>query len=238
MDWQIATVLENYFIAHDIKCIKLLVPSWSGHFPGQHCSLRLTSKEGHIAERRYSIANVYENEPIIELGVEVLKGGALSPYLHKMEPGDQIEIKGPLGAHFVWKESARPMPIVMIVGGSGIVPGICMTRAALKVPDLPVTIIGSFKSIAHIPYQGELEKYVRNYKNFSLHVSLTREVNPKWEGRRGRIDSGYLYKLLSMYLDKGVQIFICGSSIFVEEVSHACQAIGFSDQEIRIERFG
>lgn len=238
MDWQIATVLENYDIARDMTCIKLLVPSWTRHFPGQHCSVKLTSKEGFIAERRYSIANVYDGEPVIELGVEILKGGAVSPYLHQMAPGDQIEIKGPLGAHFVWKESERPMPIVIIAGGSGIVPGIAMIRAALKVKDLPVTIIGSFKSIAHIPYQAEFEEYSNKYRNFEMYVTLTRESNPKWEGRRGRIDSGYLYERLMKYLNNGVQIFVSGSSLFVEEVSHACQAIGFSEQEIRIERFG
>ncbi|TAK57690.1 oxidoreductase, partial [Patescibacteria group bacterium] len=126
--WLIGTLVSSKMVAENVKSLTFEVPKWPGHKAGQHCDIRLTAEDGYQAQRSYSIANAPETGSTkVEFGVQILENGEVSPYLWNMTPGDKIEIKGPLGGHFVWS-TEMPGPLVLIAGGSGIVPLMAMLR--------------------------------------------------------------------------------------------------------------
>ncbi len=160
-NWHTATLLDSFPVAEDIKGLRFSVENREPHVPGQHYAIRLTSPEGYVAERDYSIANIPSEEGIVELGVEILPDGEVSPYLHSMKKGEQVEMKGPLGGHFIWDRMMEG-PVVLIAGGSGLVPLMCILRQHMQYlseeKDRSVVLLGSFKTEKHILYHQELEQ--------------------------------------------------------------------------------
>ena len=103
------------------------MPGWRGFRAGQHVDVRLTAPDGYQAERSYSIGSAPE-APEIELIVERLDKGEVSPFFHEIvEPGDTIELRGPIGGHFTWGRRDGG-PLLLVGGGSGVVPLLSMLR--------------------------------------------------------------------------------------------------------------
>lgn len=242
--WLIGTLVSSKMVAENVKSLTFEVPKWPGHKAGQHCDIRLTAEDGYQAQRSYSIANAPETGSTkVEFGVQILENGEVSPYLWNMTPGDKIEIKGPLGGHFVWS-TEMPGPLVLIAGGSGIVPLMAMLREHVNRREngteakRDVVLLVSARTKEKIPYHDELEKYRKDFLNIKISYTLTEKVPADWKGFAKRVDTEMLREITAGLLDKMPMTYVCGPTGFVEAVANTLVEIGMNPHEIRTERFG
>jgi ferredoxin-NADP reductase len=211
--------------------IALELPDWTGHRAGQHVDVRLTAEDGYQAQRSYSIASGPE-DPELVLTVERLDDGEVSPYLvDELRPGDELELRGPIGGYFVWEE-ALGGPLVLIAGGSGIVPFRAMLRHHQATDSTaPVRVLYSSRSLEDVIYREEL------LARDDVQVALTRSWPEDWSGHRGRVDAELLAEVAWPPADKPL-IYICGPTGFVEAISETLVDSGYEPASIRTERFG
>jgi len=223
--WQIATVLDIKRESVRAKSFRLEVPMWMAHMPGQHYDVRLTAPDGYRAQRSYSIASSPLDEGEIELTIDRLADGEVSPYFHDvLEVGDQVEVRGPFASYFVWRGEH---PVVLVGGGSGVVPLMAMLRHRRRtMPDLPMRLVYSVRIPEEVIYAAELGPETT--------LTYTREAPADWTGHTGRIDAG----LLADATEPGAIAFICGSNGFVESAVAHLLANGLEPNRIRTERFG
>src|SRR3989344_4676679 len=217
MLWKIATLVESKMVASDIMSLRFSIKDWSGHRAGQHCDIRLTAPDGYQAERSYSIANPPEERGTVEFGVQLLNDGEVSPYLFNLKPGEQIEIKGPLGGHFIWDES-MPGPLVLIGGGSGTVPLMCMLRYhvhnAAQNPNREIAFLVSARTLEKIPYFDEIKTLASKSPSLHFYPTITDEIPKMWTGLGGRFSETMIRELLAPYLGKMPMIYVCGPNPF------------------------
>jgi len=223
--WQIGTVTEIRRETPHVKSLRIELPMWMPHLPGQHYDVRLTAPDGYRAQRSYSVASSPLDEGEIELTIDRLDEGEVSPYFHDVvEEGDQVELRGPFASYFVWRGEE---PVVLVGGGSGVVPLMAILRhRRLTMPVLPMRLVYSVRSNEDVIYADEL-------RDDAL-LTFTREPPDGWTGRTGRID-GSLIAAASM---PGATAFVCGSNGFVEAASRLLLDAGIGPQRIRTERFG
>jgi ferredoxin-NADP reductase len=223
--WQIATVRSIKTETPTVKSFRFDIPMWMPHLPGQHYDVRLTAPDGYTAERSYSIASSPLDEGEIELTVDRLADGEVSPYLHDvLEEGDQVEVRGPFASYFVWRGEA---PVVLVGGGSGVVPLMAILRHRRRtMPDLPMRLVYSVRTAHDVIYADELGD--------DAQVTFTREPPAGWTGHTGRIDAELLAEA---DLASGTA-FVCGSNGFVESASQLLLESGFEPGRVRTERFG
>ena len=221
-----------------MKTIGFSVISWPGHLPGQHADVRLTAEDGYRAERSYSIASPPEMSTL-ELTVQRLDGGEVSPFLTgELRPDDTIQLRGPIGGYFVWSALERRHPLLLVGGGSGIVPLMCMLRhRTLSGAAVPAALLYSSRTREDVIYQEELTALARRDPGFTLRMTLTRDSAPGWPGRVGRIDLPAVQALLAG-LGAVVDSFVCGPDGFVEAASGLLLQAGQPRDAIRTERFG
>jgi ferredoxin-NADP reductase len=220
-----------------VKTIRFAVRNWPGHLPGQHADVRLTAEDGYRAERSYSIASPPEVSGV-ELTVDRLDDGEVSPFLTgQLQPGDMIQLRGPIGGYFVWTASERRHPLLLVGGGSGIVPLMCILRhRKLSGSAAPAALLYSARTREDVIYHDELTALARSDPQFTLRITLTRDSAPGWPGRLGRIDLPAVQTLLA---GRGVvDSFVCGSEGFVEAASELLLQAGQPREAIRAERFG
>jgi ferredoxin-NADP reductase len=230
LNWQLARVVE--LIAENARTTSLVLdpPDWPGHLAGQHVDVRLTAEDGYQAQRSYSIASAPEDGHLV-LTVERIDDGEVSPYLTEtLQPGDDLELRGPIGGYFVWRE-ALGGPLLLIAGGSGVVP----MRAILRhhraaASDVPARLLYSARARADLIYPAELA-------GDGTIITLTREQPPAWDGRTGRVDRELLAEAGWPPANRPL-IYICGPTRFVEGVADALVALGHEAGRIRTERFG
>ena len=220
--WQIATVTSIKLETPTVKSFRLDLPMWMPHVPGQHYDVRLTAPDGYSAQRSYSIASSPLDEGGIELTVDRLADGEVSPYLHDvLEEGDQVEVRGPFASYFVWHGEA---PVLLVGGGSGVVPLMAMLRHRRRtMPELPMRLVYSVRTAEDVIYADELGD--------DTELTFTREPPDDWAGHTGRIDA-------SMLAEGSGIAFVCGSNGFVEAAVSLLLENGFSPASIRTERFG
>jgi ferredoxin-NADP reductase len=218
------------------KSIALELPDWPGHRAGQHVDVRLTAEDGYQAQRSYSIASGPEDEQLM-LTVERLEDGEVSPYLAEvMVPGDELELRGPIGGYFVW-ESSLGDPLLLIAGGSGIVPFRAMLRHHAAIgSDVPARLLYSARSADEVIYREELERLATENR-VDVQLILTREWPDGFRGHRGRIDQAFLEQAAWPPQDQPL-IYVCGPSGFVEAVAETLVRSGHQPDRIRTERFG
>jgi ferredoxin-NADP reductase len=236
--WQDATVVSIREETPRVKTIRLAVSNWPGHVAGQHADIRLTAPDGYRAERSYSIASPPEL-PAVELTVERLDDGEVSPYLtDQLQPDDTIQLRGPIGGHFVWSALERRHPLLLVGGGSGIVPLMCMLRhRRLSGSPVPAALLFSARTRQDVIYRDELTELARRDARFMLRITLTRDSAPGWSGAVGRIDLPTVQRLLDE-LGGAADSFVCGSAGFVEAASALLLRAGLPGDAIRTERFG
>ena len=209
-------------------------PDWPGHRAGQHVDVRLTAEDGYEAQRSYSIASA-PDDPVLELSVERLEDGEVSPYLaDEVMMGDQLELRGPIGGHFTWSVDDGG-PIFMVAGGSGVVPFRAMLRHRLAAGAAGAAVgaglLVSARDLDHLYYREELPALG------DVHVTLTRSAPPDWAGEQGRVDAGMLERLgPDPALDP--RAFVCGPTPFVEGVATALVDLGHDPARVHTERFG
>jgi len=193
------------------------------HLPGQHYVVRLTAEDGYTAQRSYSVASA-PADPLVELCIERLDDGEVSTYLADVvEPGDELEVRGPIGGWFVWDGES---PALLLAGGYGVVPFVAMIRHAREIDRLDLLRIAvSSRTMAELPYADELLEA-------GALVVLTREAR----GIRpaGRLTAGELIPLW----EPGQTGYVCGSTSFAESASRILVDLGFPADGIRVERFG
>jgi ferredoxin-NADP reductase len=230
LTWQIARVVEVVTETARTKTVVLEATDLPGHLAGQHVDVRLTADDGYQAQRSYSIASAPEDEHLA-LTVERLDDGEVSPYLTEtLQPGDELELRGPIGGYFVWRESLGG-PLLLVGGGSGVVP----LRAILRhhrasASEIPARLLYSARTCADLIYRAELADY-------DATITLTREQPQVWSGRRGRIDHDLLAEA-AWPPDNRPLIYLCGPTGFVEGVADALVSVGHEPSRIRAERFG
>ena len=210
------------------------MPGWAGHVAGQHLDVRLTAEDGYQAERSYSIASA-PGEPLA-LTVERLEDGEVSPYLvDEARKGDSFEVRGPIGGYFVW-EPADPAPVLLVAGGSGVVPLMAMARArAREQSSAPMRLLFSSRTLEDVIYREELEALAGD--GFEVVHTLTREQPPGWSGYSRRVDDELLREVAWPAEDEP-QVFVCGSTRFVDAAADGLVHLGYDPRSIRTERFG
>jgi ferredoxin-NADP reductase len=223
--WQIGTVTAIKVETPRVKSFRIELPMWMQHLPGQHYDVRLTAPDGYRAQRSYSIASSPLDEGEIELTIDRLDEGEVSPYFHDVvAEGDQVEVRGPFASYFVWRGEK---PIVLVGGGSGVVPLMAILRHRRRtMPELPMRLVYSVRKADDVIYADELGE--------DAAVTYTREPPDGWQGHTGRIDA----ELIGSAEAEMGTAFVCGTNGFVESASRLLLEAGFEPHRIRTERFG
>ena len=215
-----------------VRSIVLDPPDWQGHRAGQHVDVRLTAEDGYQAQRSYSIASAPEDEHLV-LTVERLDDGEVSPYLvDELRPGDELELRGPIGGYFVW-EASTGGPLLLVAGGSGVVPFRSMLRhRAAAGSSVPMRLLYSSRSLAEVIYRDEWEGL-----SADVRLTLTREQPEGWTGYARRIDAELLAEVAWPPEERPL-VFVCGQTAFVEVAAESLVALGHDPSRIKTERFG
>jgi len=234
LTWLAAEVVGGKWETPRVKTLALTVPGWAGHRAGQHLDVRLTAEDGYQAERSYSIASA-PGEPLA-LTVERLDDGEVSPYLvDEAREGDGFEVRGPIGGYFVW-EPDDPAPVLLVGGGSGVVPLMSMARSRARAGgSAPMRLLYSSRSFDDVIYRDELDALAGN--GFEVVHTLTREQPPGWTGFSRRIDPELLAEVAWPAEDEP-RVFVCGSTRFVDAAADGLVELGYDPRSIRTERFG
>ena len=215
----------------------LRVPGWPGHLPGQHVDVRLTAEDGYTAQRSYSLAAPADGD-LVELTVQLVDDGEVSPYLTSVyRVGDPVELRGPVGGWFVWR-SGTPDPVLLVGGGSGIVPLMAMVRARRAAGSrVPFRLVYSVRTPEDVFYAGELRSRVRDDAGLDVSYVYTRAVPEGWPHPPARLgvarlnSDGWPASLRPL-------CFVCGPTGFVETAADILVALGHDPARIRTERFG
>jgi ferredoxin-NADP reductase len=236
--WRPTTVTAIVPRTPRIKSLFFAWPEPMSFVPGQHMDVRLTAPDGYEAQRSYSIASAPEHTGHLELAVERLEKGEVSTFLHdEVRVGDEIELRGPIGGHFVWSVHDGG-PLLLIGGGSGVVPLISMIRHhAAQSSTHPVTLIASARTTAYLLFLDELRSLHAEARAFTLIATVTREMPAHPDLRAGRIDPALLARVLR---ERGRpnRTFVCGSNAFVESVTQLLLDQKVTADSIRTERYG
>jgi ferredoxin-NADP reductase len=237
LTWQLVSLVEIVEETSRTKSLVLTMPDWPGGYrAGQHVDVRLTAEDGYQAERSYSIASAPEDDQLV-LTVERLDDGEVSPYLvEELRPGDELELRGPIGGYFVWTEELGG-PLVLIGGGSGIVPLRSMLRHwAAGSRSVSVRMLYSSRRLSEVIYRDELLGY-GDLDEVEVRFTLTREWPDGWQGHHGRIDRALLDDLAGPPAGEP-RVYVCGPNGFVEAAAEQLVKIGHDPSRIRTERFG
>ena len=223
--WQIATVKDVKIETPRVKSFRLVVPMWMPHLPGQHYDVRLTAPDGYRAQRSYSVSSSPLDEGEVELTIDLLDDGEVSPYFHEVvEEGDQVEVRGPFTSYFVWRGES---PVVLVGGGSGMAPLMAMLRHKRRtMPELDMRLVYSVRYADDVIYADELDG--------DALLTYTREAPDGWAGHTGHVDAELLREPAA-----GARLaFVCGSNGFVETAAGLLLDLGMDPSVIRTERFG
>jgi ferredoxin-NADP reductase len=237
LNWRRATVVDTVVETPRAKSLVLDVPGWPGHRAGQHIDLRLTAEDGYQAQRSYSIASAPE-ERQLTLTVDRLPDGEVSPYLvDEVRPGDQLELRGPIGGYFTW-ELADGGPLQLLAGGSGIAPLMAMVRhRAARGSHVPCRLVYSARSAEEVIYRRELDGLAAADPALAVSYTLTRSQPAGWTGYGRRIDRALLAEVAWAPAERPL-IYVCGPTLMVEATAAACVDLGHAAQRILTERFG
>ena len=216
-----------------VRTLSLEVPDWAGHRAGQHLDDRHTADDGYRAERSYSIATA-PGEPV-GITVERLDDGEVSPHLTEdVRPGDQIEIRGPIGGFFVW-DPVDGGPLLLLAGGSGVVPLRAILRHRVREESpVPVRLLYSSRTWADVIYRTELEQRTQGV---AVTYTLTRAQPAGWMGYGRRVDQQMLTEV-AWPATQAPLAYVCGPTSFVESVAAGLVALGYPPDRVKTERFG
>jgi ferredoxin-NADP reductase len=241
--WRLATVVDVMTETSRARTLVLEVPGWPGHRAGQHVDVRLTAEDGYQAQRSYSIASAPQDARVA-LTVDRLDDGEVSPYLTGvLARGDRLELRGPIGGYFVW-DVALGGPLLLVAGGSGIVPLMAMLRhraAALETADarrgVPARLLYSSRGWADVIYRDQLARLAEDDESLDVALTFTRELPSGWSGFRRRIDRMMLAEV-AWPPGERPHVFICGPTPLVEAAAAALIELGHDPALVKTERFG
>ena len=235
--WQIATVTTIRAETPGVSSFTLKLPNWRAHRAGQHYDVRLTASDGYQAQRSYSIASPPSRPGEVDLTIERIADGEVSPYFHDIvEVEDQVEVRGPIGGYFVW-EPALGGPLVLIAGGSGVVPLMAMLRERASAESRPVAVLlYSSRTYDDVIYRDELAAIAAT-DGADVHLVHTRRA-PEGDARpTGRLRETDLVAA-GWCGDDPPTCYVCGPTGFVESAADLLVGLGHAADRIRTERFG
>jgi ferredoxin-NADP reductase len=243
--WRLAAVVDAVPETPRTRTLVLDVPDWPGHRAGQHVDVRLTAEDGYQAQRSYSIASAPQDSRVA-LTVERLDEGEVSPYLtDELRVGDRLELRGPIGGHFVWDVSTGG-PLLLVAGGSGVVPLMAMLRhraaalasaAANARRAVPARLLYSSRRRDEVIYGNEIAQLAEDDPTVEVALTLTREPSSGWKGFRRRIDRMMLAEVAWPPAERP-RAYVCGSTPLVESVAATLVALGHDPARVKTERFG
>jgi ferredoxin-NADP reductase len=236
--WRVGTVVALHDETATARTITLEVSDWPGHVAGQHVDVRLTASDGYSAVRSYSIASAPNSERRVELTVERLPNGEVSPYLtQEVAVGDRLELRGPIGGWFVWR-TEQTEPIQLVAGGSGVVPLMAMIRSRASAGSTaPFRLLYSVREPGAVFYRDELQALSHRDNSLSLTYAYTRTAPKGWPRPPGRIDAA-LIATTTWPSNLVPTCYVCGPTSFVESATDLLIASGNGRDKIRTERFG
>ncbi|SHI73029.1 ferredoxin reductase [Streptomyces sp. 3214.6] len=225
--WQTATLTEIRRETSRAATFRFAVPAWAGHLPGQHLMLRLTADDGYTAQRHYSIASAPDDDGHIELTLDHVDGGEVSGWFHTVaEPGDEVEVRGPLSGFFAWPGDR---PALLIGAGSGVVPLMSMVRHhRARGLDVPLRLLVSARGPEELIYAREYSTETTSVFTRSAPAGVP----------VGRLTAEQVAPLLAQAPQGGWEAYVCGSNGFAEHASRLLVQAGQPVDRIRIERFG
>ena len=237
LTWLVAEVAETVTETPRVRTLILDVPGWTGHRAGQHVDVRLTSEDGYQAERSYSLGSAPGDPPA--LTVERLDDGEVSPYLvDDVVAGDRFELRGPIGGYFVWDAAEPRDPLLLVAGGSGVVPFMSMLRHRHGIgSDVPARLVYSARTLADVIYREELDALAARRDGLDVVYTFTREPPSGWTGYTRRVDLDLL-RDVAFPPQQEPRVFVCGPTSFVEAVADNLVALGHRPGRVRTERFG
>ena len=236
--WRVGTVVALHDETATARTITLEVPDWPDHVAGQHVDVRLTAADGYSAIRSYSIASAPNPQRRIELTIERLPNGEVSPYLtQELAVGDRVELRGPIGGWFVWR-TQQTEPIQLIAGGSGIVPLMAMIRSNASAGKIaPFRLLYSVRESAAVFYRNELQVLSEGDQSLGVSYAYTRTAPKDWPRPPGRIDAPLIANA-TWPSTLVPTCYVCGPTSFVEGATELLIAAGNARDRIRTERFG
>lgn len=236
--WQEATIVRVAEQTGRVKSFFFRPGRWDGFAAGQHVDVRLTAPDGYRAQRSYSIASAPEDAEV-ELVIERLDEGEVSPFFHEVAaPGDSIELRGPIGGHFTWGRREGG-PILLVGGGSGVVPLVSMLRHRARVaPEVPAVLVYSARAMDEVIFRDELIARAEAEPNLRLILTLTREPSTDVRFRSGRIDMPLFREILGRLGGVPRHTYVCGSTAFVDAATRLIIDAGVPFPSIRTERYG
>ena len=246
--WQIAVVERVTIETYRARTFTLRLADPHPFRAGQHYDVRLTAPDGYQAQRSYSIASSPSGPPdLVDVTVELIPDGEVSPYFHEVvQPGDELEVRGPIGGPFTWTPEMGG-PLLLVAGGSGIVPlrSILAHRNSVA-PSVAAMLLYSVRSLDDIIYRRWLDDLSQNDLGFEARYTLTRQRPDDWPGYRRRVDPDMLEGCWSALRRRAVGgaracgplCYVCGPTGFVEAAADALLAVGVPEETIKTERFG
>jgi ferredoxin-NADP reductase len=236
--WRVGTVVALNDETETARTLKLEILEWPGHVAGQHVDVRLTASDGYSAVRSYSIASAPNSKGRVEITVERLPNGEVSPYLtQNVAIGERLELRGPIGGWFVWRAEQNE-PIQLIAGGSGIVPLMAMIRSRISAGGTaPFRLLYSVREPGAVFYRDELQALSNKDNAVTVTYAYTRATPKDWPRPPGRIDAA-LITSATWPSNLGPTCYVCGPTSFVERVAGFLAGLGNSPDKIRTERFG
>ncbi|MEO3860148.1 ferredoxin reductase [Acrocarpospora sp. B8E8] len=230
LPWRVAKLVEIRQETATARTLVFQIPGWPGHLAGQHVDVRLTAPDGYSTERSYSVAAPEQGDRV-ELTVELVSGGEVSPYLLEiLEVGDEVEIRGPVGGWFVWRPD-HTAPVLLVAGGSGVVPLMAMIRARRAAgSSAPFRLIYSVREPDQRFYLDEL---ANPDPGLDIAYLFTRKAPDGWARPPGRITQADLTGAST-----DIDSYVCGPTGFVEAAADHLIALGHAPDRIRTERFG
>jgi ferredoxin-NADP reductase len=236
LTWRLAEVADIVPETARAATLVLDVEGWPGHRAGQHVDVRLIAEDGYQAQRSYSIASA-PGERLLRLTVERLDDGEVSPYLvGELRPGDTVEIRGPVGGYFIWEPGAA-QPVLLVAGGSGVVPLAAMLRRRIETGDAtPMRLLYSSRAPADVLYAAELER-LGGVEGVDIIHTFTRAHPDGWQGYTRRIDAAMLAEV-AWPASQGPAAYVCGPTRLVEAAADGLVTSGYPPASIRTERFG
>ncbi|GAA4671139.1 ferredoxin reductase [Frondihabitans cladoniiphilus] len=252
-EWRAARCVAARPETATARTVRLKVDGVGAVVPGQHIDIRLTADDGYQAVRSYSLSATPSGSPAgagiprlapdeVEITVEELPDGEVSPYLVQgLEVGDEVEVRGPIGGWFVWRDT-DPGPVQLIGGGSGVAPLLAILRARLASgSDSPMRLLYSVRSPEQVYFRDEIAGLAEgaepgDARGVSVDVAYTRSAPPDWPRQPGRLTAADVAALVQR--PSAGAIYVCGPNGFVQHVTDLLLAHGHSPESIRTERFG
>jgi ferredoxin-NADP reductase len=236
--WQIATAAAIRAETPGVNSFTLELPAWRAHRAGQHYDVRLTAPDGYQAQRSYSVASPPSREGAVDLTIERIADGEVSPYFHDvLEVGDRVEVRGPIGGYFVWEPDLGG-PLLLVAGGSGVVPLMAMLRErAVANPRPPTALLYSSRTFDDVIYREELDALAAADPELRILETLTRSQPPEWTGYARRIDRAMLAEAMAAAGAEPLA-YICGPTLLVEAAANGLVELGVPPAKVRTERFG